>query len=220
VLLRESWNASASAALFGSYEFARNYQSGEAEGEGRARVHTSELGWRLERRLIPRRESAFQVQGGVAHVSTFSVSGAPALTRLQPVGSATIQKNFAGGWTSLLTGGREVSSLNGLTSEPFVTTQAEARLSGTVARRLGIGLSGSYSRGESTSDTAGSFEGSSASARLQYGLARWGGMFASYDYYQHVTLEIPVALPSFTPTYEGHVWRVGLTMWLPLYGTF
>ncbi len=219
VVAREWWNYQPRAALFGAYTFNRNYRSEVSGFRGSGLVHAAELGWRVERRSTPRRSVVFQAQGGVARVSA-EPSTAAASTEWQMVGSGVLQANVSQNWMVLVRGSREVSALNGVSAEPFVTDQASVQLGGTLFRRLGVGLFGAYSHGESAGNASGSFEGSTLTGRLQYGLARWCGLFASYNYYDHRVTQVVVGLPGFPNTFERHVTRVGLTLWLPMYGAF
>lgn len=167
VVAREWWNISPRAAVFGAYQFSRNYRAEVSGFRGNGLVHASELGWRLERRRTPTRQVVFQAQGGVARVIAEPSTGRRA-TAWQAVGSGVMQANVSERWMVMLRGSREVSALNGVSAEPFVTDQASVQLGGTVLRRLGIGVFGAYSRGESVAG-AGSFAGTNATGRLHTG---------------------------------------------------
>jgi hypothetical protein len=110
--------------------------------------------------------------------------------------------------------------LGGVTAAPFTTDQASLGLSGAFGPRLRLALSGSYGRGAGVVDDTNSFEVLSGSAHVQYGLARCCALFSSYSYYEHQLTDVTGLPEGFLGRFERHAVRVGITVWLPLYGTF
>ena len=94
-------------------------------------------------------------------------------------------------------------------------------LNGAVARRIRLALSASYMAstaiaGNAQSDTTAI----GGNMSLRYGVNRWFATFATYSYYHHrLESGLPIAT-GLPPLYDRHSVRGGITLWLPLYGTF
>jgi hypothetical protein len=221
VALRHVWNRTdRSQARFG-YRYDRTEQT-EQGGEVLlpTNVHNATAGWQYRRRLSPERSAVLTAEGGVAW-TTFSSSGtASSGSNVGPVGSVTIELNVTEDW--IIGGGvrREVGAIVGVTPEPFSTNSATLQLAGTVWRRLRLGASAYYSRGAGTGAEPGMLRTSTATAQLQYGFTYWCAVFTSYSYYQHRLQDVTTTAEGFRDVFGRHSLRVGLSLWLPLYGTF
>ena len=57
-------------------------------------------------------------------------------------------------------------------------------------------------------------------AQVSYGFGARVGLVAAYAYRTHAFRDLAEAPSSFPAEYGRHSVRVGLTMWLPLYGSY
>jgi hypothetical protein len=115
---------------------------------------------------------------------------------------------------------RDITVLNGLSSAPFSSDAAMLTLDGTAWRRLSIGITGGYSQGRALGSQAGDYDQTLLNTQLQYGFSSRVGLTVGYAYNQNHLRDVTDAPSSFPARHGRHSVRIGLTMWLPLYGTF
>lgn len=217
---RHAWSLRRSAGLQFSYGFTEN-QQGDATTSGLPlRTHTLEGGIRLERRVAPERSLVFVATGGSTYAHIERVGGVPAGEYFVPTVSTSARLDVSRTWNVAAEFNRDVTVLEGLTPEPFTGDVAGVRLAGQVGRRLALSIAGAFSRGEALVTRTGSYESLAGTASAQVYIARWCSAFASYSYYEHRTTDVATLQPGFPSRYDRNSVRAGLTVWLPLYGTF
>jgi hypothetical protein len=217
---RHNWEYRQSASLQTSYAYRQNRQTDDGIIAAPVRFHSLEAGWTTERRLSATRAFEFSVEGGVTHSRSPGPGDGDASTSWLPTGSGSVRFDMTRRWSLTAEVSREISVLGGVTADPFTTDQASLGLSGAFGPRLRLALSGSYGRGAGVVDDTSSFEVLSGSAHVQYGLARCCALFSSYSYYEHQLTDVTGLPEGFLGRFERHAVRVGITVWLPLYGTF
>ena len=221
VSVRERWNANPRAELSYGYTYRQNRQGEPLPGtSNRLGLHAADGGLRIEKRLSSVRMLTFAIRGGIAYSTPYEVAGASSSGSWLPVVSGAFQANLSQAWDLSVTASHEVTVLTGVTPQPFTTDQVSTQVTGNLTDRLRIGLTGAYSQGTTVDSGPGSFEGGTGTVQVQYGLARWCGVFSSYSYYEHRLREISSAPASVPSQYGRHAVRVGVSFWVPLYGTF
>jgi hypothetical protein len=217
--MQESWALNSRVQLLMGYRLNQNRQNGFVTQNGSTITHTTDVGVRLEKRLSATRGLAISGGGGATYARV-PVAAGPALTVTQPFGTGSVQLSMARGWSLTANGSREIEVLDGVSPQPFISDMFSMQLGAAPSSRIQASVVGGYSRGSALIGTTGSFEAATGSAQLQVGLSSCCGIYTSYSYYQHRLLElseIPVGFPS---QYGRHSIRVGMTVWLPLYGSF
>ena len=203
------------------------YRHNRSEGRDEAVVYPSiqfisfEGGAQMTHRLSRNRLFTATVAAGATRVmDSVAVLGVPA--SLHP--SFRAEAGLTGVRTLGVTVAvhREVAVLQGVSPSPMVNDSAALTLSGTFARRIRMAVTGNLQRSTSILEDATRVDTSNAiggSAELRYGFARWGGVFAGVSRYRHRLQEglVVAGLPS---RYDRFAVRAGLTLWVPLYGSF
>ena len=201
------------------YNLDRIHQAGVAQFETDTTLHSPSVALQLQRRYTPVRSLLADFEFGVTQV-LFDGRLTASSQATVPVGSAQLQWVASRTWR--LTGGvrRDVMVLNGFTNQPFASVQATGELAGTLSRRLRTQVSSSFVRGRGVVDQQSDFDSATHMVRVQYGVANWCGLFASYSYYQQ-TFDLLQSTPNAALANAGrHAVRGGVSLWLPLFGSF
>ena len=213
------WNVRQTVRLDASYRFDDIPQ--RAENTIRpVRTQTLEARARFEHRINPGRSVALQLGGGAVEVRTARFEADPGVQQVSPVASASITADLARTWHVGVSGRHDVTVLNGLSPEPFRTDEGLLSLDGTVGRRLWLATTGGVSRGRARRAGLGDFDLVMFNAQLLYGLGPRFALLARYAYNDHEFRNVSVAPTSFPLRFTRNSLRVGVTLWLPLYGTF
>ena len=220
VALIHGWNPRPTSGFELAYRYNRNVQAFEDAPAQPLDMHSVEGRIRLDRRLSPNRSLSFMLGGGMVGVGARAATQGSAFGRVLPTVSGSVQLRFLPTWGVLLSARRDITVLNGLSSEPFESDAATLTIDGTAWRRLTMGVTGGTSRGRARSAQGGDFDQTLLNAQLGYGFSARLGLVVSYSYTQHSFRNVPVAPSSFPTQFGRNSVRVGLTMWLPLYGTF
>lgn len=220
VALLHGWNPRPTSGFELAYRYNRNVQSFENAPAQPLDMHSAEGRIRLDRRLSPNRSLSFMLGGGVVGVGARAATQGSSFGRVLPTVSGSVQLRFLPTWGVLLSARRDITVLNGLSSEPFESDAATLTIDGTAWRRLTMGVTGGYSQGRARSAQGGDFDQTLLNAQIGYGFSARLGLVVSYSYTQHSFRNVPVATSSFPTQFGRNSVRVGLTMWLPLYGTF
>jgi hypothetical protein len=173
------------------------------------------------RRLSPTRQLQMNAGGGATHVSTLNALDRSDLAYWMPSGSGSVSWDVGRSWSLAGEYSRAASVLQGVSVTTFATDSASASVSGLVNSRVEASLSTTYSNGRSGgADTSGRFENYSGSLQLRYAISRCCATAVNYDYYVY-RFENVADLPSgFPADFDRQAIRVGITVWLPLYGTY
>lgn len=181
--------------------------------------HTLSLGPQIRIPVSRTRTLSFAGGPGVIHVRARAVSGGT-VNYTTPTGFFTSSLDLGRTWA--LTGDwhRQASLLDGLSRQSFLTDSTSLSLGGQISRSWTVAATGSYSQGGAHKGDPGSFESVSGTMQLQYGLTRCCSLVGGYTYYQHRIEDIALLAPGFPRRFERNSVRIGITTWLPLYGSF
>jgi hypothetical protein len=211
------------SSLLGSYEYG-NTQFGLGPSDpGRPLLeHRVSGGFDVQRRLSPSRSWTTSLQAGGLRIESATVPSLVRYTLWTPFVQATTQVDTWRNWNFVGTYRRGAQALSGIDSaEAFVTDSASASLGGLVNSRVDLVFSGGFSIGsvgegvESQSD----YTTASGSVQVRVAVTRMLALVTSYHHYRYRfddTL-LPPGLPS---NYQRNALRVGLSLWLPLYGAY
>ena len=218
-MMSHSWSFRPTSLLRWTYRYDNNRQDGPDLQFAPVDSHTAEMSAELERRLSPTRSLRFVARGAVTYVAVEPIIAGRDTGTALPVGGASLRADVSRNWQLLGSVQRSASVLAGITPEPFASNDAELSLNGRVGGRVSLGVGGTLSRGSSIRSESGSFEAVTGFSNLQYRFASCCSVFSSYVYYKH-TLEQVAVVSGFPTVFENHAARVGVTVWLPLYGIF
>jgi hypothetical protein len=225
LFLTHNWNLRPSAGVQASYRFENSTQTDEIAGAlPTLRTQTVNFGLNLSKRYSSVRMTRFNLNGGAAFGTRDRRDAVTdELSKrhfVLPVASGSFRMGLTRVWTVAIEGEREVSVLEGIAPESFLTTTGSMLIEAMFSRRVIFGISGIYTDGEGTETASGSFQTASLRSQIQLGFSACCGMFASYGYYNHNVRDISRLPVGYPPQYHGHAVRLGFTWWLPLYGSF
>lgn len=171
------------------------------------------------RRLSPTRNMNFTVGGGATQVTTLSAAERADLTYWTPSGSASFGIDIGRSWSVAANYTRDVSVLQGVSLTSFASNEAHVIATGLIGSRVEASLAATYSKGRAGGgSTTGQYENYNGSMQLRYAFSRCCAASVNYDYYAYEFLDV-VDLPSdFISNFDRQAIRVGVTLWLPLYG--
>lgn len=215
--LRHKWNVREHTALQFSYNYNANTQQGELGQEQVFRPQTGEVALTLTRPLAPERSLAMTIGGGVSHA--FTERPGRRVDFVVPVISGSARLDLTPDWSVEVDSRRDVSILDGLSPEPFLTNTASVRSLILFSDRVfQLSLSGAVSRGAAQLSETGSFRNVVGTVQIQYAVAPCCAIFTNYGYYHYRIVDVSAVQPGFPDRYELQSVRVGLRFWLPVYG--
>lgn len=220
VNLRHDWMFRMNAGLLGSYRFERVRQTfPNALLTEPIRTQSGEVGFRYERRVSAIRTFTLSAQGGATQVLGTETDAGPVDGAIEPSGSLTASYTLTRQWVLVAGASRGITVLQGIAQVPFRADLVSLAMTGILARRVTVVVSGSLSQGSALGDGPGNFDAVGGSATIRYGF-RYGGLFAGYTRYEHRLRDINPAAGSVLPRFDQSSIRAGVTLWLPLYGAF
>jgi hypothetical protein len=135
-------------------------------------------------------------------------------------GSASI--DLGRSWALRGNASRNVTVLDGATRQEFLSNNVSALLSGYVGPRVDLSLSGAYNGGESNAElgVTGRFSLYQITAQARVAVSQLLALVAVYDRYSY-SFDGNVDLPEgYPPGYTRNAIRIGVTLWLPLVGSY
>jgi hypothetical protein len=215
----QSWTLNQAFALTGAYRInqTQNEQTVGVPNQP-TRYQTGEVGFRYQRRLSVRRTMSFSLRGGATQVFDNLADG----------GADSVQSSFGGtadlvsrAWSLSASLNRGVSVLGGIIAVPVINDGLVLSLQTSPTRKLKTSVFGSLTRSSTFGTTGGQvMDVAGGSVELRYAIAPWAATFASYGYYRH-SVDDPTWVANGFPTqYQRSSVRVGVTLWIPLYGAF
>ena len=160
-----------------------------------------------------------QMSDGVIKIGVDVPSDGAPLQFYSPTISGAVRVGLVSTWGVSLSARRDVSVLNGLSAEPFESDAAIVAVDGSVKRRLLMSVTGGYTQGRSLA-RGGDYEQRMLDAQLRYAFGAHVGVVVLYSYSKHELRNVAIAPSGFPAEFGRNSVRVGLTMWLPLYGSF
>ena len=217
--LLHEWSPGPNIAFETNYRYSAADQRDQTGQARPIATQSAEVAMRFSRRLSPTRQLTFLLGGGAARtVTQFAADDHRTFTSPVMTGSAYLV--LSPGWTVSVVGTRNVSVLDTLTPEQFVSDSGVAMVSGGIGGRLRLSAGGNYSRGASEITTTGNYRIASAHAQLEYGLTRYLSAVTTYTFYRHILTDIQGGSTTVPNQYRRNSIRVGVATWLPLYGIF
>ena len=220
VALTHAWNFHPTNGIDLTYRFNRNAQTLADLVALPLDTHSVEARYRHDRRLSPNRTVSFMLGGGVAGVGARSPLESSTFEDALPTFSGLAQLRFLPNWGVSLSARRDITVLYGLSTEPFASDAATLTIDGIAWRRVTMSATGGYSRGQASGPESGDYDQTMVNAQLGYGFNARVGLVAAYAYRTHGFRDVAVTPSSFPAEYGRHSVRIGLTMWLPLYGSY
>ena len=184
--------------------------------------HTLEGGPALTFRLSPRRSFSISASGGATHVESIRPVDLERYRYWAPYGSGTANLALSDTTSVSLSYRRGLTVLEGLTGQSFYTDSVGLTGSSLLTSRIDARIGGNFATGRtpSASGSLSDFRVYTASAEVRVALNRFTAATAAYNYYFH-RYSNPAELPAgFPAEYDRHSVRVGLTLWVPLRGTY
>ncbi|MGH9330885.1 MAG: hypothetical protein ACRD09_10610 [Vicinamibacterales bacterium] len=207
------------AGLTTTYRYATWEQPTRAGGDGTIANHTIDAGVRFARRLSRTRSLGLSAGFGATRAQTFAVD-TDRLDYWTPSAHGSLSVDVGRSWAVRADYQRTVMVLDAVARQAFNTDAAFLQLDGLLGRRLDLMLSSGYADGRTGLSGAGRYESHTAGAQLRYAVARCCAALASYNYYHHRLHGIVTVPEGFPRRFDRNAVRVGLTLWLPLYGTY
>lgn len=197
----------------------RTPQVSEQGLEQRLGTVTAESRVRYTRRLSPSRTLSFMGGVGAVRIDASASPNRAAFVATSPALSGTARLDVRA-WALSFSARHDITVLNGLSPEPFRSTAATASIDGMAWRRLLLSLTGGYVRGLTLQGRDGSFDQRLVNALMRLALGTHTGIVVQYGYNDHAFRDVPVASPTLPLEFGRNSIRVGLTIWLPVYGSF
>jgi len=218
--LRHEWRVGPRTGVLFSYSYDRVGQEfGEVLDSPPIQSQTADAGFRYEYRLSPIRMVQFSLTAGATYVLPVSAPLARVPGNVEPTASAIATYTLTQRWALSANASRRVTVLAGIALEPFANDLVSVSVTGLIARRTTLVISGEISRGLALGLAPGSFDAQSAAVTLQYGF-RHGGVFAGYSHYEHQLRDLLGSPDTIPLGFRRHSVRGGITLYLPLYGAF
>ncbi len=214
------FTASRAIQLLASYQFSDLRQRETERTYEPLATHAAEIGASFTQRVSATRQAQFTVTAGAARGSRAASTDTPAADFTVPTASGAVILRLSRSWSVAADVRRDVAPIDGVTTEPFTTSSGGLRLQMRQGRRLQFEAVGSLSRGAAQVSRRGEFEGAMGSATLRFALSPKIALFGSYFYYEHRLRDLASVPDGFPVTWDRRSLRGGVTMWLPVFGSF
>ena len=206
----------------GTYEYSTTRYGFTLSDEGRPMTeHRIGGGLAWERRLSPRRNMTVTMEGGAFNVDSVTGLLQQPYSVWVPFAEVEATLDLGRDWNLGGSYRRGVDTIEGLTLEAFINDNATFRLSGLATRRLDLAFIGGVASGTSAAEGGlnSRYLTTTVSAQARFAISRMLSTIVSYHYY-HYDFDETVLPVGVAPTYGRNAVRVGISMWLPIYGSF
>jgi hypothetical protein len=175
-------------------------------------------GVQLTKRVSRTRRLELSVRPGMMHVRTRSAIDARPIDYIAPSGTVGVRTDLGRTWAVSGDWQREVTLVEELTAQSFLTDSISTWVGGEVGRRLVVSALTSYAHGAPHQGETGSYEMLRATLQVQHFVARCCAVVGSYSYGRY-TLQDVSAVPDGLPhQFERNALRGGVNVWLPVFG--
>lgn len=216
-----SWTVSRSSSVRSLYSFVDSELRGSDGLTTPLRNQNVEAIVAYNRRLSPTRRLSLTAGGGGTYVSTLNAADRSTLDYWMPSGSGSASLDVGRSWALSGNYRRGVSVLQGVSLTSFATDTAGLSVTGLVNRRIEAAISANYSNGQSGGvETQGRFENYSGTLQALFAISRCCAASVNYDYFVYKFKDIVDLPDGFPAGYDRQAIRVGITISLPLYGTY
>jgi len=203
-----------------AYQYSNEVIQQVQERDRPLQTHNADLGVEFRRRYSPTRTLVLSLGGGANHVRTRAATDERRLEYTVPSVYGTVRLDLARTWAMSADVRRSVSVLDGLSAQSFVTKVVALRTGGRITGDLSVALAVGFSQGTAPAGQVGSFESLNGSLQFDYNVTRWCSLVTSYMYYDHLLRGLTGIPEGFPRRFDRNTVRVGMTIWLPLYGSF
>jgi hypothetical protein len=207
------------AALTTSYRYVTWEQPGAVVDRTTAN-HTIDAGVRVSRRLSRSRSLALSAGFGATRAQTFAID----IDRVDywtPSGYGNLTVDVGRSWAVRADYRRTMMMLDAVARQLFATDVAFVQLDGLLGRKVDLMLSTGYANGQTGQQIGtGRYESRTAAVQLRYAVSRCCAAIAGYSYYDHRLNGIVTVPEGFPRRFDRNAVRIGMTLWLPLYGTY
>jgi hypothetical protein len=214
------WAYSRYASLRTSYGYSYAAFEDELSLERPMIDHSIQMGVRYARDISRTRRITLTGGGGASYVDAVSGTTGQPINYWTPVGYGSFAVDFGQSWVTSLDYRRGLSVLDGISLETFVTDSVAVSLGGYLTRRLGTSISAAYSNGNSGLGGAnGRYDSLDFAAQFQFEIRPWWATVVDYNYYDYRLHDVSDLQSGVPSSFDRHAIRVGVTFWLPLYGS-
>lgn len=219
--LEQRWESSPNLTLLAGYRFDQSGQTVEGLDAPNASYQTLDGGWSYTKRFSPIRRYTVSLRAGASRL--FESELTDDLGTWHPAVTGAFEYAPSPSWSMSAEVSRNVTILAGLDPAPVSNDNVEVSLNGTPNRKLRWSISASMARASTLATSlsrASVIDVAGANAQVRYAIATWSAIFASYGFYHHRLEDESILVSGFPPRYDRQSIRVGLTLWVPLYGSF
>jgi hypothetical protein len=178
------------------------------------------VGIELRKRVSRTRTMQFNLNGGAMHVRTLSETDNRLFDYVTPSASAGVRLDMGRTWALAADANRDVSVIEAVTTQSFVTDSFSLRLGGRVATSWVLAFYGAWNQGKPHQGEFGSFEAGNGSAQVQYNVTSCCSVLVGYEFYTHRLRDINAVPAGFPSRFERNALVVGVSIFVPLYGQF
>jgi opacity protein-like surface antigen len=218
---RHDWVFARRFSLQSSYRFSDTLLTQDDGLRTPLTENTVDVGFSYARRLSRTREIQLSGGGGATHVDTLNpVDRAPSAYWL-PSARGQVRMEIGRSWSIAADYDHDVNVLQGISLQTFAASTASVRTDGTIGRHIESSFSAAFSTGRAGQpEESGKYSSYGGTAQVRYAFSRSIALSLTYDYYNYRVeglSDLPTGLPA---QYDRNTIRLGLTFWLPFYGTY
>jgi hypothetical protein len=219
--LSQTINRSLSFRTFYSFGHASTEDS---DGPRPMTEHSLDAGLRMQRRVSATRTLSFSFGAGAQYVRTLagiSLRRAP-IDYWNPFATVTTSLQLGASWDVTAHYRRGSTAVPELTTDSFITDAVNASAGGLVGSRLELGFSGGFStsRTPTVTGSSGRFRNLTAGTNARIALTRNVATTVDYTFYDYKFEDVADLPEGFNPDARRNAVRIGVTIWLPLYGRY
>jgi hypothetical protein len=216
-----SWTLSRSSSLQTRYSITDSNLHGTDGLTTPVQDQVVEVGVAYNRRLSSTRRLTLFGGGGGTYVATVAAADRSTLAYWMPSGRGSASLDVGRSWALSGSYSRSATVLQGVSLTSFATDDVSVNVTGLVNRRIESAISANYSNGRSGgAGTQGRYENYSGGFQALYAISRWFAVSVNYNYFVYRlrnVVDVPTSVPSY---YDRQAIRGGITISLPLYGTY
>jgi hypothetical protein len=216
------WDLSRSFGLLFSYQLS-NHESRQPGAVARpVESQQAQAGVEFRKSISPTRRMIFNGGAGAMRVETLSFADSVSrpFEYTAPSYFGGVRMDLGRTWAVTADARRDVTVLDGITQQTFLTDMLAVWVGGNIGSSWVAAVSATASQGRPHQGEVGSYESANATAQLQYAVARCCSVFGSYSYYNHRLRDLSTIPAGFPSTFDRNAMNVGVTVWLPLFGSF
>ena len=182
-------------------------------------THSIDAGLDYNRRLSPTRQLALSGDVGAVYLRGISLTTGSLRGHWAPAARASARVDIGRSWALNGDYGRTVSVLDRISVQRFASDAFSVRAGGLIGQRFDTSVSGGLSRGRTPAAESrdGQYRSYTATAQVRWAVAQCCATAVSYSYYDY-TLQNVVVLQGLPSHSQSNIFRVGVSVWLPLYG--